>query len=102
MAVTVKKGTDDFHSVIAVDGRFTFDVRDQCLAVIDAVPPRARRITIDLTRTEYLDSAALGMLIRAREKFKGAQLGLKVKAKSPASEILEVANFHKMFRYEAI
>lgn len=100
--VMVKKGENDFHQIVVIQGRFMFDTSNECLRVLDLMPEGIKRVTIDMTRTDYLDSAALGMLIQARQKFAGVELGLKVNSGSPVSQIVEVANFHKLFAYEAV
>ncbi|MCB1785095.1 MAG: STAS domain-containing protein [Chromatiaceae bacterium] len=100
--VMVRNGENDLHRIVVIQGRFMFDTRNECLKVLELMPEGITRVTIDMTRTDYLDSAALGMLIQARQKLAGVELGLKVKSGSPVSQIVEVANFHQIFAYEAV
>lgn len=48
-----------------------------------ALPPALERLTVDLTRTTILDSAALGSLIRLRHVLATSDAGLEVLVHEP-------------------
>nr|WP_298141713.1 STAS domain-containing protein [uncultured Pseudomonas sp.] len=56
-------------------------------------------LVIDLQAVQYIDSAALGILLLLRDKAQA--LSKKVELRSlhgTAKEVFEVANFHKLFK----
>lgn len=61
---------------------------------------QAKQVTVDLCSTDYMDSAALGMLIQMRSKVAPKAISLRLKQNSMVSEVLTVANFHQLFRVE--
>ncbi len=87
-------------SVIYLNGRFVFDSHkafretyDQALARSDT-----RVIQLDMDKVEYLDSSALGMLLMLKEKAEAAGMVIQIKnLKGMARQVLEIANFHKIF-----
>lgn len=81
---------------LKISGKFNFS----CFREFqDAVAgPTPDRYVIDLSRTDYIDSSALGMLLLLREKV-GEDAG-RVLIRSGAgqpSEVLRLANFQRLF-----
>ncbi len=60
--------------------------------------PEGREIALDMADVEYIDSAALGMLLLLRDKAKrvGKEIVLR-RARGQVLEILQVTNFERMF-----
>lgn len=89
----------DDKFVIALHGNFDFAAhRDIRKAGDDALKNSERIIEIDLEKVEYLDSAALGMLLLLREKARA--LGKEVtlsRCQGLVLQVLNVANFNKLF-----
>jgi HptB-dependent secretion and biofilm anti anti-sigma factor len=87
-------------SVICLDGRFVFnshagfrEAYEQVLACGET-----RVIQLDMGKVEYLDSSALGMLLLLREKGQAQDKTVRIRgAQGMARQVLEVANFHKIF-----
>jgi len=83
--------------VIHINGRFDFGCHQ---AFRDAYerPPRPERFVIDLSKTTYLDSSDLGMLLLLRDHAGGdkAQIEL-VNASSDVIKILNISNFTQLF-----
>lgn len=56
-----------------------------------------KQVVLDFSKVEYLDSAALGMLVllnkRAREHGCSVEI---INAKGTAKDVLEIANFHRL------
>lgn len=90
----------DHSARITMTGRFDFGVhRDFKDAYMPLLGNAAvREIEIEMSKVDYLDSAALGMLLllheRAREANKPVAL---LNASGTASQVMEVANFSKIF-----
>lgn len=61
--------------------------------------PKISAIVVDLSDVQYIDSAALGVLLLLRDKATAA--GKKVSLANPkgtVKEVLEIANFSKLFQ----
>jgi len=90
-------------ATIYMSGRFDFNVQR---AFKDAYDPQLNNaavnaIEVDLAGVNYLDSSALGMLLMLRERAAAADKSLKLcKPSSNVSQILEIANFSKLFAIE--
>lgn len=87
-------------SVIHLEGRFAFDKHRNFHAACEQVLARGetRIIQLDLGRVDYLDSSALGMLLLLRERGQIQGKTVRIKgAQGMARQVLEVANFHKIF-----
>lgn len=87
-------------TTIHLQGRFDYGARlDFDRAVQESLGLQAPQIQLDMKAVEYMDSAALGMLLLLRDKATG--LGKTVclaETQGFVKKILEVANFHKLFQ----
>jgi anti-anti-sigma factor len=96
----VAQNISDGKAVLCLSGRFDFsghkDFRDAYEGALG--DQKVNAITIDLASVDYLDSAALGMLLLLRDKAAGAHKSVALKgANGGVRQVLEVANFHKLF-----
>ena len=85
---------------ISVLGRFDFHAHREFRDAYQTQSPTAQYL-VDLRGVDYMDSAALGMLLLLREHAGDDQA--KIRITNPRSEIrsiLNVANFEKMFVIE--
>ena len=102
MPIHAQMSPDSSQATIAIDGRFDFSQRAEFTAAYRGVDsPRTVEFIVDLSRTEYVDSSALGMLLLLRE-FAGGD-GSKIILKNCSGEvkrILQVSNFHSLFRVD--
>ena len=99
MAINVQ--IRDSSARITMSGRFDFDVhRDFKNAYMPLLDNAAvREIEIEMSKVDYLDSAALGMLMLLNERAKDASKPISLlNASSVVSKVLEVANFNRIFR----
>jgi anti-anti-sigma factor len=86
---------------IALSGRFDFQVnrpfREACEAAL-----KGEGITVldlDLSRIDYMDSSALGMLLLVRERATANnQQVLLSGCKGTVKQILDIANFSRLFK----
>jgi len=100
--MTVRLACRDDQAVLTIQGRFDFNAHAEFRKCSEAAlqTEHARRIVVNLAQVDYLDSSALGMLLLLREKAAGAG-GPEVVldgARGIVRQVLEVANFSRMFR----
>ena len=63
--------------------------------------PGAKHLTLDFSKTTYLDSSALGMLVLVNKKAKAHSIKTVIRgARDNAREILLIANFDQLFDIE--
>ncbi|MBI5121151.1 MAG: STAS domain-containing protein [Rhodospirillales bacterium] len=87
---------------VVLTGRLTFADHNGFRSIIAMFQePGSRRFVLDLSAVEFIDSAALGMVLLARDTAisKGISLILKG-AKGQVRRIMEVAKFNKLFAME--
>ena len=101
MALRVEDEESGRRLRIAVEGQFTFGLYREFLDAIDQCGVDVKLVTIDLEKTEYIDSAALGLLILAEHRLSGCKTLLRMCKGSIAEEVLTVTNFEKLFAIEA-
>lgn len=93
---TISKSGDKV--TIAVAGKFDFQLYDEFRASYADTAGTGVEYVVDLSKTEYLDSSALGMLLLLREHAGGESSNIIItKASSDVRKILDVANFGKLF-----
>jgi len=81
---------------LGVEGRFDFAVYDEFRAAY--AHSEASHYVVDLARTDYLDSSALGLLMLLREHAGGEDASIEiVNCTSDLRRILTIANFHRLF-----
>lgn len=90
------------HTTLSVTGRFTFGMHREFNQLVNTIDSRARQVTVDLSRAEYMDSAGLGLLLQMHGKLRGARATLKVRRDSLIYEILDVVKFEQFFKIEAV
>jgi anti-anti-sigma factor len=92
------------HSArIAVFGRFDFqlhrDFKEAYTPLLDNAA--VSEIEVEMSKVDYMDSAALGMLLLLSERAKAAdKLAVLAHASGTVLRVLEVANFSKIFHFK--
>lgn len=87
--------------VLALTGRFDFSAhRDFRGAYGKALDNAAvREIAIDFAKVDYMDSAALGMLLLLRQGAEEKRKAVSLRgATGSVLKVLEIANFGKLFK----
>lgn len=95
--VTKNEGVAD----VRLAGRFDFNAHREFRAAYEPLMTDAavRSVNIDMGGVEYLDSSALGMLLMLRDKAAAANKALAlVNIPAPVKQVLDIANFGKLFR----
>jgi anti-anti-sigma factor len=85
---------------LVIPKRFDFGYHkqftDQYQAVLDS--DDVTDIALDFSRVSYLDSSALGMMVLFQKKAKSKNINVRIRgAKDSAKEILQIANFDRLF-----
>jgi HptB-dependent secretion and biofilm anti anti-sigma factor len=88
--------------VISIRGNFTFKDHYGFRAVLDALAASSgSRKTLDLSKVEFLDSAALGMLMIAEEEIARTNGTLTLRNPSaPITRLFELAAMDTIFKIE--
>ena len=90
-------------ATIHMTGRFDFNVQREFKEAYD---PQLNNtviaaLEVNLAEVDYLDSSALGMLLMLRERATTSGKPLKLCKPNPSvAQILEIANFAKLFTIE--
>ena len=97
---TINVQVGDHAARITMSGRFDFEVhrdfKNAYMPLLDK--PAVREIEIEMSKVNYLDSAALGMLMLLHDRAKEAKkMVALLNASSEALQVMEVANFSKIF-----
>lgn len=82
---------------ISVQGRFDYLLHREFLQAYSGEPKGERQFVIDLAATEFLDSAALGMLLQLRGHARPKSVVELCNGNEKVREILKLANFDKLF-----
>jgi len=98
MTVEVSLNASTSELVVKISGRFDFSLHQDFRKLSENEAKNVKAITIDLLRTDYIDSSALGMLLILRDKVGDNKSAIKIThAKPDVKKILEIANFDKLF-----
>lgn len=98
MSITSTVSEDGKKIIIAVAGKFDFQLYDEFRSSYVDTQGAGVQYEVDLSGTDYLDSSALGMLLLLREHAGGEGSRIDIKNSSPdVKKILDVANFGKLF-----
>lgn len=84
---------------IKIAGRFDFDTHLNMREATNLVGESIKKVVVDLSMTDYLDSSALGMLLVLRDKVSNDQDAIIIQGARPeVKKILQIANFDKLFK----
>jgi anti-anti-sigma factor len=98
MTITSSYSPSEREMTIRVSGRFDFSSHQEFRQAYADIDPRQTRFVIDLGGAEYIDSAALGMLLLLRERAGGEQSTITLtNCGEGVMQILGVSNFDKLF-----
>lgn len=98
MPVTSTPGSDGRSATLQISGRLDFKSNEEFRRSYEAFP-KGTSFTVDLSRVEYLDSSALGMLLLLRRHAGDRPESVRlVNAPATVGRVLQIANFDKMFR----
>lgn len=102
MSIHCKTSSDDKQLIIAIEDRFDFSLHQQFRdAYSQNIAPDVTYI-LDLSKTEYMDSSALGMILLLKDHVQlyAGQLIIS-KPNDTVNKILEIAQFHRLMTIES-
>lgn len=96
MSITIT--TEGNVHTIKPDGQFNFSVQKEFRSAYEEAD-KSMSFIVDFLRTDYMDSAALGMLLLMREYAGGDSAKITLaNCNNEIKSILEVSNFQKLFK----
>ncbi len=95
MAISVNNSNGSL--TVSIDGRFDFSSHKEFRDAYRDADTSAKYV-IDMSKTDYMDSSALGMLLLLREHAGGDKASISISGCSPdIKKILTISNFQKLF-----
>ncbi|MBF1164547.1 STAS domain-containing protein [Dechloromonas agitata] len=88
-------------ATLRLKGRFQFDSHREFRTAYEPyiADPAVRTVVLDFSGVDYLDSAALGMLLLLREKLGNVRKEVELTGThGMVKQVLEIANFARLFR----
>lgn len=88
--------------IIVMKGKFTFSDHDNFRSIINLIKQKSSSaIGFDLEGVEFIDSAALGLLLIAREEAEkqGVSVTL-IRPQGQLQKMLKVSNFYELFNVQ--
>lgn len=100
MPESMHSGPDTFE--VKMPKRFTFDDNHKFhLLMMEMAGSKSNMLILDMQRTEFIDSAGLGLLLLAKEK--AAKSGKLITIRNPqtyVSKLFSTTRFNELFRIE--
>ncbi|MEO7555177.1 MAG: STAS domain-containing protein [Acidimicrobiales bacterium] len=91
----------DGQVVVSVSGELDIATADQLWQAIETATQRSRRLVIDLSRTTFIDSTGLSVLVRAHRRLGGAPEALTLRGPSAlARKVLDISGISQMVTIE--
>ena len=101
MSVTAKITENDKKMTMVLGERFDFSCHADFRNAYQSIDPTHYEITVDFKKTDYIDSAALGMLLVLRERAGGDHAKITLKScQSSVQQILDITHFEDLFKFE--
>jgi HptB-dependent secretion and biofilm anti anti-sigma factor len=98
MPITSTLSDNQRQVTITVSGRFDFSNHQDFIKAYKGYPKGEKDFIVELSKAEYLDSSAMGMLLQLREhSTKGQNCVTLANCNEAILEIIRIANFHKLF-----
>ena len=101
MALAAQTSLDGRTLTIGISGRFDFSIHQEFRQAYEKTQGSVVQYIVDLGKTDYIDSSALGMLLLLREHASDQRANVKIVHCQPAvKKILTIANFHQLFHLD--
>lgn len=98
MSVSSHLSDDGKILTISTEGRFDFSAHQAFRDSYEKLTPTPQEIIIDMQKTTYLDSSALGMLLLLRDHAGGDMANISLKnCNEDVQKILTISNFEQLF-----
>ncbi len=97
MSVISEQSNNGDEVTVSVAGRFDYRIYDSFKASFHDIDESRKAVNVDLSKTDYMDSSALGMLLMMREHLGRAVKICLVNPTPDVMRVLTIANFDKLF-----
>ncbi len=99
MSISSKFIEHEKKVIIMLGDRFDFSCHDEFRDTYRSLDLGQLEIVVDFARTEYIDSAALGMLLVLRELAGGDSAKIILKSCQPSvRQIMDITRLNKLFK----
>jgi anti-anti-sigma factor len=99
MSITSNISADGKTLTIAIDGRFDFSAHQEFRKSYEQVAKPVSAYVLEMGKTTYLDSSALGMLLLLRDHAGGDNANISiVHCSEDVKKILTISNFQQLFK----
>ncbi len=100
MLATISVSRSDTETIISIIGQFVFDLHRPFRATyLEEKGAQKKQFIVDMSCVEYLDSAAIGMLLTMRDETGAEDREIIIKnAHGQVLRTLEVTNMNKFFQ----
>ncbi len=101
MTVSTNFSEENKQMIIMVEDRFDFSLHQQFRDSYSQCAGKNLNYILDLSRTKYMDSSALGMILLLKDftEMHASKLVLR-KPNETVNKILEIAQFHRLMSIE--
>ncbi len=101
MTVKTYISDDQKHLSILVEERFDFSQHQYFRDAYTKHTNKGTLFTVDLSKTEYMDSSALGMILLLKDHAENIEGKIVIcKPSTAINKILEIAQFHRLMTIE--
>ncbi|MFC3093336.1 anti-sigma factor antagonist [Alteromonas sediminis] len=98
MSIEKSLSADGTTLTIKMDSKFDFSKVKDFRETYDDVGDELTTIIVDLSRTEYMDSSALGMMLNMQKTLSGRPVSYKIQnCQEQVARILKISRFDKKF-----
>jgi anti-anti-sigma factor len=98
MSISCELSDDEKTVTLKITGRFDFSTHQEFMQAYKSYPKGEKVYIVDLAKTDYLDSSAMGMLLQLREHSAVQESSVVLMNGNEAVlDILQIANFGKLF-----
>ena len=101
MTVISKLSEDSKQLTISIEGRFDFSLHQKFRDTYTSITDKSLAYILDLNKTEYMDSSALGMILLLKDHVELYTGNLIIsKPNDTVRKILEIAQFQRLMTIE--
>ena len=98
MAIEVNTSSSKTELIIEIDSKFDFTKVEEFRNTYVEASSEIRTVVVDLKKTEYMDSSALGMLLNMQKFFDGRTMKFEIiNCQDQICRILTISRFDKKF-----
>ena len=95
--MNITQDSADGKTIVSLDGRFNFGVRNVFKAAIAEAVEKGHPIILDLGKVSFVDSSALGLLVISHQNLKNKKIPFYLmNPQTYVKQVLDLANIGKM------